>query len=270
MSLNKVQSWLDSYFKSGVKSLLVGGTPVAIPPGAPPAILANFASGVSGAYNPATGFVDLTVTAAVVAGQNPASLSNGLNSNIATGGQPTVRLAGPSAAFSVGGFQLPGAATPQAGQQLAIINTSSQPMTIVHEDASSAAAARIDTQSGLPVTLLPRPFAASLVYNGNTNRWVLQPAVPHISNTIFTGNTLSWDTNPIFTGMAAFVTGLSVPCVAGAVMHVGRPATWPAGVHLAAFATAANTVSLEAINCSGTTQTLPTAITDLFSVSVHQ
>ena len=42
-------------------------------------------------------FVALPIAAA---GQNPATLSNGLNSNIATGGQPTVRLSGPSAAFS--------------------------------------------------------------------------------------------------------------------------------------------------------------------------
>ena len=106
-------------------------------------------------------------------GQNPSALVNGLNSNIATGGQPTVRLSGPSSPFSVGGFQLPGAATPQAGQQLAILNTTSQPMTLVHEDASSAATSRISTGSTGPVTLLPSPRAIAFVFDGTLLRWAL-------------------------------------------------------------------------------------------------
>ena len=107
------------------------------------------------------------------AGQIQATLSNGLNSNIATGGQPTVRLAGPSAAFSVGGFQWPGAATPQAGQQLDVVNTTTQPMTIVHEDASSAAVARIDTPTGKPMLLPANGSAARLVFDGAASRWRL-------------------------------------------------------------------------------------------------
>lgn len=152
--------------------MLIGGTPIATPPGAPPALLANFASGVTGAYNSTTGNVDLTVTAAVVAGQNPASLSNGLNSNIATGGQPTVRLAGPSGAFTAGGFQLPGAATPQAGQQLVVTYTGSQSMAVKHEDLSSAAVARINTPGGIDV-IVPTGARILLTFDGALLRWVL-------------------------------------------------------------------------------------------------
>src|ERR1019366_1551343 len=133
-------SFLDSLL-GGVKKLYQGGTAVALPPNTSPSAL-NFASGATATYNATTGAVDVVVTATAAAGQNPATLSNGLNSNIATGGQPTVRLAGPSGAFSVGGFQLPGAATPQAGQQIQFASTVAQQITVVHEDTSSAAVAR--------------------------------------------------------------------------------------------------------------------------------
>ena len=109
-------------------------------------------------------------------GQNPSALVNGLNSNIATVGQPTVRLSGPSAAFSVGGFQLPGGATPAAGQQIAVINTTAQTMTVVNEDASSAAVARLTTQTGQNVILQPKAGTLNFVFDGTTLRWILQSA----------------------------------------------------------------------------------------------
>ncbi len=107
------------------------------------------------------------------AGQIQATLVNGLNSNIATGGQPTVRIAGPTAAFSVGGFQLPGAATPQAGQQLVLTNPTAYSMTIVDEDASSTATNRITVGAGAPATV-PANAQATFVYDGSASRWVLQ------------------------------------------------------------------------------------------------
>ena len=158
----------------------VGGVPVPVPqptatqssPTPPTAI--NFVSGAAVAYNAATSAYDVTVTAASTAGQYNTTLGNGLNSNVPTNGQPTLRLGGPTGAFSVGGFLLPGGATPAAGQQLAIVNTTTQPMTVVNEDASSAAVARITTQAGGPVVLQPKAGSITLVYDGTTSRWLLQ------------------------------------------------------------------------------------------------
>src|ERR1019366_910470 len=101
-------------------------------------------------------------------GQNAASLVNGLNSNIATGGQPTVRLAGPSGAFSVGGFQLPGGATPQAGPQLVVTYTGAQQCTVVNEDASSAATARVATPGGTPY-VVPTGARLTLTFDPTIN-----------------------------------------------------------------------------------------------------
>src|ERR1019366_5604150 len=106
--------------------------------------------------------------------QNAATIGKGLNSNIATGGQPTVRLAGPSGAFSVGGFQLPGAATPQAGQGLAGTYTGGQALTGVDEGLSAAAVARISPPTGLPYTFPPGPRSFTLVFDGALARLVLQ------------------------------------------------------------------------------------------------
>lgn len=106
-------------------------------------------------------------------GQNPATLSNGLNSNIGTNNLPTVRLAGPTGAFSVGGFALNSSATPGAGQALDVTNTTAQPMTVVHEDVGSTAAYRITVGQGVPVTI-PAGGKFRLVYNGASSRWELQ------------------------------------------------------------------------------------------------
>jgi hypothetical protein len=211
-----------------------------------------------------------TASANSGASQTTNTLVNGLNSNIATGGNTTLRFGGPTAAFSIGGFALAGSATPGSGQVIVVVNTTTQPMTIVNADASTTAKYRIDTQSGLAVTLLSRKTSALFMYDGTTNLWVLQNAAPLTSNTTFLGNALSWSVNPLYTGMASFVTGLSVPCAVGAVMHVGRPPTWPPGVGLMAIATAANTVTLEAVNNTGSTQTLPTTSGDIFTIAVNQ
>jgi hypothetical protein len=99
------------------------------------------------------------------------TLANGLNSNIATASLLAQRIVGPTGAFSIGGFAVAGV---NAGQPLVIINTTSQVMTLVHEDASSTAANRIDTQSGLPVILAPRKGSATFTYDAVSSRWVLQ------------------------------------------------------------------------------------------------
>jgi hypothetical protein len=116
------------------------------------------------------GAVGLT-TAISSGGQATDTLTNGLNSNIATHGVPTLRFSGPSAAFSIGGFSPPIGA-PVAGMPLMVINTTSQSMTIVNSDANSAY--KIDTQSGASVTLAPRKSTASFLFDGATNKWILQ------------------------------------------------------------------------------------------------
>lgn len=159
----------------------VAGVPVAVPqPTAtqnsptPPTVL-NLASGLTAAYNPATNAIDITALAGsgLQNGQATNILVNGLNSNIQTNNLPTLRFTGPTAAFSVGGFVVNGSVLP--GQSLTVVNTTTQPMTIVHEDASSTAAYRIDCQSaGAGVTLLATKRSATFVYDGTTLRWVLQ------------------------------------------------------------------------------------------------
>lgn len=158
----------------------VGGVPVAVPQvtatqntPTPPTTL-NMTNLVA-VYNAATNAIDITAPAAgPVVGQNAITLTNGLNSNVATSNQPTIRLTGPSAAFSVGGFSQT-SGSPSAGQTLFVVNTTTQPMTLVQEDVSSTAANRITTQSGANVTLFPgRQSSATFVYDGTTSRWVLQ------------------------------------------------------------------------------------------------
>lgn len=100
------------------------------------------------------------------------ALTNGTNSNIPITGLAVLRLTGPTAAFSVGGFAQN--TTPLSGQPLTVINTTTQLMTILHEDASSTPANRIDTQSTSSVTLPPRKGTATFVYDATTSRWVLK------------------------------------------------------------------------------------------------
>jgi hypothetical protein len=76
------------------------------------------------------------------------TLANGLNSNIATNRQGSLFLSGPSGAFSIGGFT-----NGYDGQELYVYNSTSQTMTVVNADASSAAANRISTLTGANVVL---------------------------------------------------------------------------------------------------------------------
>lgn len=111
-------------------------------------------------------------TSADPGGQATNTLVNGLNSNISTSGLPTLRFSGPTAAFSIGGFS----PAPSPGTLLLVINTTSEAMTIVNEDASSTSACRIATQSASSVT--PPPVgpngSATFLYDGTINRWILQ------------------------------------------------------------------------------------------------
>lgn len=158
-----------------IKPVAVGGVPVPARP------YTNFVSGVTSTDNPnfivdgvRVGSTDLVVSGGGggSGGQQTTTVANGLNSNVVTGGLATLRLVGPTAAFEIGGFS-PASAW-AAGQTLVVVNTTVYPMTIVPADALSASANRIDTQSGLSITLPPRKSSASFVYDGTTSLWVLQ------------------------------------------------------------------------------------------------
>ena len=97
------------------------------------------------------------------------TVANGLNSNIAMPGNSSVRLTGPTLAFSVGGFT--GGVD---GQVLRLYNTVAQTMTIVNADASSTVANRIKTLTGANVVL--RAAATSFAifeYDGTESLWIL-------------------------------------------------------------------------------------------------
>jgi len=112
-----------------------------------------------------TGNTSGNLTANKISG---ATLSNGLNSNIAitTG---FVRITNPSAVFSVGGF------TPTAdGTILRIMNTVNFTMTVVNEDASSTVGNRIKTLTGSNVVLRTNlPSSATFIYSTTDSRWIL-------------------------------------------------------------------------------------------------
>jgi hypothetical protein len=132
----------------------------------------NFLSGFGVAVNTANGSYDITNTGGGGnAGQTNITLANGLNSNIATAGLTVLRIGGPTAAFAVGGFIPTGGWT--GGQELAVINTTTQPLTIVHEDTSTSTVNRINTQSGVPVVLPTRQSTAFFKYDATAQRLVL-------------------------------------------------------------------------------------------------
>jgi hypothetical protein len=110
-----------------------------------------------------------------VDGQYNTTLANGLNSNIATTALAYVTVGGPTAAFSVGGFNA--SPSPSGGQRLRLKNTTAFAMSVVHQDASSTAANRIDAGAqgftGTSVSI-PAGSICDFVYNGSTSRWDYQ------------------------------------------------------------------------------------------------
>lgn len=94
---------------------------------------------------------------------------NGLNSNLAIPANSSVRITGPTGAFSVGGFT-----GGLDGYVLEIFNTTAQAMTIVNEDALSTAGNRITTCTGADVVLPARTSCARFVYDLTSARWILR------------------------------------------------------------------------------------------------
>lgn len=98
-------------------------------------------------------------------------LSNGLNSNIPTAGKTVLRVTGPTGAFSVGGFA-PGTSW-AGGNRVLLSNTTTHPVTLVHEDTGSTASNRISLPYGSSVVVPARPNAIELAYDATIQRFVL-------------------------------------------------------------------------------------------------
>ena len=96
------------------------------------------------------------------------TLVNGLNSDIALTDTSFVRVIGPTGVFSLGGFTA-GA----DGRQLIVYNTVAFQMTIVNEDGASTATNRIKTLTGANVVLRPGTSAATFIFDGTADRWIL-------------------------------------------------------------------------------------------------
>lgn len=97
------------------------------------------------------------------------TLSNGANNDLDIGINNFIKVAGPSAAFSVTGFQ-----NGFDGRVLYLYNSVSQTMTVENEDSGSTAANRILTLTGADVTLRTTlPSFATLIYDAASSRWIL-------------------------------------------------------------------------------------------------
>lgn len=94
------------------------------------------------------------------------ALVNGANSDIALPGNRTIRITGPTGAFSVSGF-----AGGTDGDRRTLINATSQNMTIAN-DATSTAANRILTQTGADVTQTAQS-AVEIIYSSADSRWLV-------------------------------------------------------------------------------------------------
>lgn len=94
-------------------------------------------------------------------------LVNGANNNFAlNAGTKTLRITGPSAAFSLSGIT-----GGTDGRELNIVSTVSQTFTVTN-DATSTAANRILTQTLADVVCnATEPASVTLVYDGTTSRW---------------------------------------------------------------------------------------------------
>jgi hypothetical protein len=97
------------------------------------------------------------------------NLTNGANQNINPGNGTWCVATGPTAAFSIGGFQ-----NGQPGRLLYLLNETLQTMTILNQNAGSAAANQIITLGGadIPLRAGARSFA-QFIYDDVLQGWIL-------------------------------------------------------------------------------------------------
>jgi hypothetical protein len=162
------------------------------------------------------------------------ALSNGLNSDLPAPTTSYCRVTGPTGAFSVGGVIT---VTGENGKRLTIHNTTSQAMTIVHEDASSTAAYRINTLTAANVVFPARQSVVHLVYSTTTSRWILDEAIPNTVGGATTqvqfnsAGALAGDTGLVVSGTGAALAltlGTDVPLTRKATGHLELGVPGPA------------------------------------------
>ncbi len=103
----------------------------------------------------------------LAANQKALTLANGTNNNASIANASYVRISGPTAAFTVTGFD-----SGRDGAILVVENDTTQNMTLANQNVGSLAANRIVTQSGTDVTLAGRS-TAQLIYDSNARLWQL-------------------------------------------------------------------------------------------------
>jgi hypothetical protein len=97
------------------------------------------------------------------------TLANGANGTVTVSGfANAARIAGPTAAFSIGGIT-----AGSDGQLLRLYNSTSQALTIKNEDTGQTAANRILTAAGVDVVLRAGTSVATLQYSATDSRWIL-------------------------------------------------------------------------------------------------
>ena len=96
------------------------------------------------------------------------TLANGTNNDVNATDTSVLRITGPTAAFTITGFS-----DPQQGKWLLVINTTTQAMTIAHENAGSTAANRIILIPAVNLVLAGSVSYALFWYDVTTARWRL-------------------------------------------------------------------------------------------------
>lgn len=144
---------------------------------------------------PAKGGLDLQGMLQIRPSVLTLSATNGLNSNLALpdGTIALIPASGSTGAFSVGGLAITGTRAYSTGFMVwIVVQDPADLMTIVHEDASSTAAQRIQCPDGVSVANLKR---ALLVYDNTAARWVLIQYVlgKTIQNVVSSGGNVTVD-----------------------------------------------------------------------------
>jgi hypothetical protein len=99
------------------------------------------------------------------------ALVNGVNNDIAVTGT-TVRITGPTAAFSISSIAATGYTAPQDGMEVTIINTTAFAMTITNAAAVGTATNRILTAlAGDRIGTATHPSSITVVYDATAQRW---------------------------------------------------------------------------------------------------
>ncbi len=108
----------------------------------------------------------------------PLTLSNGNNNNISLGISPysLYRITGPGTSFNITGI-VP--TTNANGQIVVLQNTTTQIMTLIHNN-NSTAANRIYIPGEKDLTVRGRYASITLQYNAALNRWVLLDKLNHL------------------------------------------------------------------------------------------